>query len=108
MITFVTANHFNELRIFNTLCHSIAKRRIASVDVAKKSDRMFVIGGRMSSNTKRLFEACKSVNLNTYHIETKDDIQPQWFANVETIGVTAGASTPQWIIEDIVNFIKNM
>ena len=60
----------------------------------------------MSSNTKRLHEACKAVNVNSYHIEAKEELAGKWFKDVESVGITAGASTPQWIIDQIKETIE--
>ena len=67
---------------------------------------MLVIGGKKSSNTKKLYLLCQDVNINTYLIQTKEDIKRPWFVNVEKVGITAGASTPDFIIESIVSELK--
>jgi (E)-4-hydroxy-3-methyl-but-2-enyl pyrophosphate reductase len=108
MLRWLVSQQFAELRVYNTLCSSIEKRSMAATDVAQTVDVMLVIGGRMSSNTKRLYEACKAVNTRTYHVETKDEISEKWFASAEGVGITAGASTPQWIIAEIIDFIEKL
>jgi Penicillin tolerance protein len=69
---------------------------------------MIIIGGKHSGNTQRLYQISKALNPNTYHIETADELQEQWFENKENIGVSAGASTPDWIIQEVVNKIKEI
>ena len=68
---------------------------------------MIVIGGKNSSNTKQLFLISKSLCKDSYHIENADELQKQWFINKKLCGITAGASTPEWIIENIAKTIKN-
>ncbi|MCK9328545.1 MAG: 4-hydroxy-3-methylbut-2-enyl diphosphate reductase [Candidatus Cloacimonetes bacterium] len=95
----------NELRIFNTICNATNVRQNSSLELAKHSDLMIVIGGKNSSNTKMLAKLC-SKYATTKHIETQDEIKNEWFANADNIGLTAGASTPDWIIIDVYNKIK--
>ncbi|RKX82724.1 MAG: 4-hydroxy-3-methylbut-2-enyl diphosphate reductase [Spirochaetes bacterium] len=106
IVTALIERNFSELRVFDTICSTLAKRNTAAQITASQVDMMLVVGGKMSSNTKRLYEACKKINPNTYHIETKEEFSDEWFTGVETVGITAGASTPQWIIHDICNAVK--
>jgi len=108
MVQILMAKDFGEIRVFNTLCQSIDKRSVAAQDIASKVDCMLVVGGKMSSNTKRLHEFCRDINPNSYHIETKEDTQTDWFKNATNIGISAGASTPQWIITDLEQYIQNL
>ena len=71
-------------------------------------DLMLVVGGKMSSNTKRLFEICKAVNKNTYHIESECELSSISFERVKTVGIAAGASTPDWIVDDIKRSLCNL
>ena len=66
---------------------------------------MLVVGGYNSANTRRLAEVCAELQPRTHHIETADEIDPAWFEGVETVGVTAGASTPKWIIDEVMGRI---
>jgi len=91
----------NELRMFNTICHAVEKRNAEAQHVASQVDMMLIIGGKMSSNTKRLFEACQTVNKQSFFIETKNDIKHEWLKGAQSVGITAGASTPQWIIDEV-------
>ena len=95
-----------EIRIFNSICNATSIRQKESIEVAKKVDLMVVIGGKHSANTKRLFELCKSVNNKTYHIENSSELEISWFKNSGKIGVTAGASTPENVINDVLEKIK--
>lgn len=92
-----------ELRILNTICTATVERQKAALNLAMQSDIMIVVGGRNSANTTRLSELCKASGVTTYHVESADELDPAWFANVTKVGLTAGASTPDWIIEEVVN-----
>jgi len=105
MVHLLTDQKFSEMRVFDTICNSIAKRSTSAIEVAKSVDTMLVVGGRMSSNTKRLFEICTEYNPKTHHVETEAEIDLAWFAAAQSFGLTAGASTPQWIIDRITEYI---
>ncbi|RLC51506.1 MAG: 4-hydroxy-3-methylbut-2-enyl diphosphate reductase [Candidatus Cloacimonadota bacterium] len=93
-----------ELRIMNTICNATSIRQKATLELAKESDLMIVIGGRNSSNTKMLAKISGKY-IKTHHIEVAEEIDKKWFKNVENIGITAGASTPDWIIVEVYNKI---
>lgn len=95
-----------EVRIFNTICHTTTARQKEARGIAKKTDCMIVVGGYNSGNTRRLVAICKEIQPKTYHIETAEDLNPKWLNGCKKVGLTAGASTPSWIIEDIVKKIK--
>ena len=90
-----------EVRIFNTICQATTIRQKEAVEIAKKVESMIVVGGYNSANTQRLAAICRHVQPQTYHIETADELVPQWLLNKERIGLTAGASTPSWIIKEV-------
>ena len=91
-----------DLKTFDTICTATEQRQKSARELAAKVDVMVVIGGRNSANTKRLAEICKEQGTATYHIETPDELQRQWFAGAWRAGVTAGASTPDWLIEGVL------
>lgn len=91
-----------DLDVKDTVCTATRKRQEAAAALADKVDAFVVIGGRNSSNTTRLFEICRALCDRSYHIERADEIDPAWFAGCETVGVTAGASTPENQIEAVV------
>jgi 4-hydroxy-3-methylbut-2-enyl diphosphate reductase len=93
---------FSELRIFNTLCDATRKHQAAALGLAKRADLMIVIGGKDSANTKRLAEICADTGVATHHIETVADLDPSWVRGRHLIGVTAGASTPDEAINEVV------
>jgi len=97
---------FPEVRVFNTICNATLLRQKESSAVAGRVDLMIVLGGYNSANTRRLYEICQGINGNTLHIETAGELEPGALDRVDSVGVTAGASTPQWIIDGLVETIR--
>jgi len=97
-----------EVRAYNTICNATTDRQNAAVDVARAVDVMIVVGGRNSANTRRLAEICAETGVLTHHVEVADEINPEWFAGARKVGVTAGASTPDWIIEEVIRKLKEI
>ena len=96
-----------EVLVYNTLCKDVILRQQHTAKLAKSVDVMIVIGGKNSANTRRLAELAKQEGCKTYHIETYKNLEPKWFENKSRVGITSGASTPDWIIEEIVKTIKS-
>jgi (E)-4-hydroxy-3-methyl-but-2-enyl pyrophosphate reductase len=96
-----------ELKVFNTICSSTKERQEAARVLARQVDLMLVVGGRNSANTGRLADLCRKEGKPTYHIEVADEIQAEWLKGVTKIGVTAGASTPDWLVEGVIQKLKN-
>lgn len=94
------------LKVFKTICTATQERQSSAVALAKEVDLMIVIGGKNSGNTTRLAEVCRDVGCTTYHIETATELQLAWFKDTQTVGVTAGASTPDWIIKEVIKTMK--
>jgi 4-hydroxy-3-methylbut-2-enyl diphosphate reductase len=90
-----------EVRIFNTICRATMIRQSEALEIAKKVDCMIVVGGYNSGNTQRLTAICREIQPHTYHIEQARELNPNWLAKREKIGLTAGASTPSWIINEV-------
>lgn len=97
----------SQVKVFNTICRATFDRQTAAEKLAKEVDVMIVIGGKNSGNTTRLYQICSNIT-KTYHIENVDEIEKSWFDNVKEVGITAGASTPDWIIENIKRRIKEV
>lgn len=97
-----------EIRVFNTICDATAVRQEEAKELACQVDCMLVVGGFNSANTRRLSEVCAELQPRTHHIETAAEINPEWFEGVERVGVTAGASTPKWIIDEVMNRIEEL
>lgn len=95
------------VEVFNTICSATTNRQNAAYDLAKSVDAMIVIGGYHSSNTNKLVEISKKACKNVFHIETIDDMSLERLSNFNTIGITAGASTPDWIIKEAVKAMNN-
>ena len=92
-----------ELKAFNTICTATEQRQSSASELAARVDVMVVIGGYNSANTQRLVEVCKESGAkHTYHIETADQLELIWFVGAKKVGVTAGASTPEWLIEGVI------
>lgn len=89
-----------DIRILRTICTATEQRQKAAIELAANVDVMLVVGGRNSANTTKLAKLCQS-KCKTYHIETAKEISPQWFNQCQKIGITAGASTPDWIIREV-------
>ncbi|AJE02602.1 4-hydroxy-3-methylbut-2-enyl diphosphate reductase [Geobacter pickeringii] len=94
-----------EIRVFNTICDATAVRQEEAKSLAREVDCMVVIGGYNSANTKRLAEVCTELQPRTHQIETAQELDPAWFVGVNRVGVTAGASTPKWLIDEVIDRI---
>ncbi len=91
----------SELRIFNTICDATSKHQAAALELAERVDLMFVVGGQDSANTKHLAEICADTGVVTHHIETAAEIDPSWLRGHRRAGITAGASTPNEVIDGV-------
>jgi 4-hydroxy-3-methylbut-2-enyl diphosphate reductase len=96
---------FSELKVINTLCQEAIRRQESAVQLCRKVDVMFVLGGLESANTRKLAELCKKVNIQTFHLQNWNELDKSMISGKNIAGVTAGASTPEWIISD---FVKNL
>lgn len=98
----------NELKVVNTICNATYHRQEAAKKVALISDIMYVIGGKNSGNTRRLYEICKEICPKVFYIETKNEIDKSDLVGVENVGITAGASTPKFLIDEVIEFLKEV
>lgn len=102
------SNECKEFIAFNTICLATDTRQKSAEEIAEKSDMVLVIGGKTSSNTTKLYEICKEVCPVVYHIENKDELTDEIINfQGETIGITAGASTPDYIIKEVISILEN-
>ena len=99
---------FEELRVYNTICSATVDRQQAALDLARRVDVMFVLGGRNSANTARLAQICEPTGVPTFHLETADELTSEMTAGKQVAGVTAGASTPDWIIDEFVTKLESL
>jgi len=95
-----------EVRVFNTICNATFENQEAVRKLSKKADVMIIIGGKNSSNTKQLSSISHDFCANSHHIEDENDLDYAWFKNKKFCGVSAGASTPDWIIQNVVDSIS--
>jgi 4-hydroxy-3-methylbut-2-enyl diphosphate reductase len=97
-----------EIRVYNTICDATSVRQEEARELAARVDSMVVIGGFNSANTCRLAELCAEIQPRTHHIETEEELEPAWFDGCSSVGVTAGASTPKWLIDRVVARLREM
>lgn len=106
-LSFALLDKTEELRVFNTICKATTERQRSVLELAKQVDIMIVIGGSKSANTSRLAEICQNQGVKTYHIETKIQIQYEWFHPEDKVGIASGASTPDWVINEVIMKLRD-
>jgi 4-hydroxy-3-methylbut-2-enyl diphosphate reductase len=92
---------------YDTICAATIKRQSAAIAIAKRVDLMLVIGDRLSANTKRLAELCAAAGSETHQIQTVEELDARWLSGKARVGITAGASTPEWIIREVLAKLKS-
>jgi (E)-4-hydroxy-3-methyl-but-2-enyl pyrophosphate reductase len=97
-----------EIKVFNTICNPTIERQDAARELAREVQVMIVVGGKNSSNTRHLADVCREEGATTYHIEEATEVEPTWFTGVHEIGVTAGASTPGWLMDQVITHIHEL
>jgi len=102
MVGAIAGKEFSELKVINTLCREAIKRQKSAVELCGKVDVMFVLGGLQSANTRKLAELCRQYNHHTFHLQNWSEFDKRTVLGKRTAGVTAGASTPEWIINEFV------
>jgi 4-hydroxy-3-methylbut-2-enyl diphosphate reductase len=106
-ITDFLIKDYKEVRVFNTICNATFENQDAVRALAKDADIMIIIGGKNSSNTKQLYNIAKEY-AQSHLIENEKEINPEWFKNKKLCGISAGASTPEWLVEKIISKIKEI
>lgn len=106
IITYLKENHYN-FEYVDTICNATKARQEEAAKIAKEVDCMFVIGSPYSSNTRKLIEICKNACDKTYGIESASDITDEMLQNINTVGITAGASTPSYLIDEVINMLNS-
>ena len=106
MIGAIAKIDFSEIRVINTLCNEAKRRQQAAVALCKQVDVMFVLGGLSSANTRKLAELCKTCNEQTFHLQNWKELDKSVLLGKNIAGVTAGASTPDWVIDEFVEYLK--
>lgn len=107
IVTFCVARA-SEIKIFNTICNATSVRQDESTKLAGEVGCVIVVGGKNSANTNRLADICRKIQPKTYHIETPEELKKSWFEGIKRVGITAGASTPNWLIESVTETIKRL
>jgi 4-hydroxy-3-methylbut-2-enyl diphosphate reductase len=100
--------HIKEFKFFNTVCKPTRVKQGEMKTMPVKNDVMIVIGSRSSANTKRLYQISKSLNKKTYWIQSRRQIEPRWFKGISSVGITAGASTPDSTTRDVIEYIRQI
>jgi 4-hydroxy-3-methylbut-2-enyl diphosphate reductase len=106
MIAKILRRPYREVKIVNTLCLEVTRRQEAAIELCKEVDVMFVIGGLHSANTKEMARLCREAGTETYHLETWEQFEPAMVSAKQIAGVTAGASTPEWVIAEFVAHLE--
>ncbi len=106
IIAEIVKRPYIELKVVNTLCLEVIRRQQAAVKLASEVDVMFVLGGRHSANTQELARLCTEAGVETYHLEAWEDFDPSMVQDKEIAGVSAGASTPDWIIDEFADRLR--
>ena len=97
-----------ELKFIHTICNATAARQQALKDILKEVDGVIVIGGKNSANTRRLYNISLEAGKRTWWIERSKELREENFKNIKKIGITAGASTPEWVIQEVVEYLRNL
>lgn len=100
--------HTKEIKVYNTICNSTALRLKETERMAGRVNVMIVVGGKNSANTTQLAKLCNSLSVPTYHVETASEIKEEWLKGASKLGITAGASTPNWIIQEVEKRIRDI
>lgn len=97
-----------EVRVFNTICNATFENQDAAAELAKEADVMIVIGGKHSSNTKQLHSICERDCKDSYLIENETELEAEWFEGKALCGISAGASTPDWVVDNVIKKIQEI
>jgi len=100
--------YINELEFFNTICKPTRIKQEEIKIMPLENDVMIIIGSKNSANTRRLYEISKSLNRQSYWIQSKEEINPNWFRDVKSVGISAGASTPELTTQGVIEYIKQI
>ena len=95
-----------EVRAVNTICNDTEERQADARSLATEVDAVVVVGGKNSANTRHLAEICREIQPHTWHVETESELRPEWFTSCRVVGLSAGASTPDWLVEGVASWLK--
>ena len=108
MVGLIVSRGYSEVKVVNTLCDEVKGRQLAAVELAREVDVMFVLGGRQSANTRQLARLCQEQGVATHHLENWSQFRDEMVAGCRVAGITAGASTPDWIIEEFAENLRQV
>jgi 4-hydroxy-3-methylbut-2-enyl diphosphate reductase len=97
-----------EVRAVNTICNDTEERQADARALAREVDAMVVVGGKNSANTRHLAEICREIQARTWHVETEAELDPRWFEGCRAVGLSAGASTPDWVVEGVAEWLARL
>ncbi len=102
----ILALRHKEVRAVNTICSDTDERQGDARSLAREVDAVVVVGGKNSANTRHLAELCREIQPRTWHVETEGELDPAWFQGCRSVGLSAGASTPDWVIEGVATWLR--
>jgi 4-hydroxy-3-methylbut-2-enyl diphosphate reductase len=97
-----------EVRAVNTICNDTEERQADARALAREVDAVVVVGGKNSANTRHLAEICREIQPRTWHVETEAELRPEWFEGCRAVGLSAGASTPDWVVEGVAGWLREL
>ncbi len=97
-----------EVRAVNTICNDTEERQADARSLAREVDAVVVVGGKNSANTRHLAEICREIQPRTWHVETEAELRPEWFEGCHVVGLSAGASTPDWVVEGVAGWLRGL
>jgi 4-hydroxy-3-methylbut-2-enyl diphosphate reductase len=103
----LAARH-KEVRAVNTICNDTEERQADARALAREVDAIVVVGGKNSANTRHLAEICREIQPRTWHVETEAELEPGWFDGCRAVGLSAGASTPDWVVEGVATWLRRL
>ena len=106
IVGLIAARGYSEMKVVNTICRETARRQASAVELCRQVDVMFVLGSLHSANTGELAELCRRYNVETFHLQNWQEFRGEYVSGKTVAGVTAGASTPDWIIEEFVEKLR--
>lgn len=98
----------SEVRFEDTVCQPTKQRQLAAIEIAEQSDVVVVVGGPNSNNTRELVTTCQRFCAKVYHVQSASDLRPEWFSEAQTIGLTAGTSTPDVTIDGVEHWLRQL
>ena len=108
IVGLIAMRGYEEMKVVNTICRETARRQASAVELCRKVDVMFVLGSHHSANTGELAQLCRRNGVDTYHLQDWQEFKPEYVVGSNTAGVTAGASTPDWIIKEFVSNLQKL